>query len=268
VIPLVDLKAQHAVLRDEIADALERVLESSQFIMGPEVEGFENELSETLEARHAIGVASGTAALHLALVALGIGPGDEVITSPHTFVATAEAILHAGATPVFVDVDERSYNIDATQIERGITAKTRAIMPVHLYGRPADMDKIMGVAEERSLLVVEDAAQAHGATFGGHNVGSIGDAGAFSFYPGKNLGALGDAGAIVTKRDDVAEAVRRLRNHGRQSKYLHDQIGYGERLDALQAAVLRVKLRYLHDWNRKRHALASHYKANLKESLL
>ena len=265
MIPLVDLGAQHSAIRSEILEAFERVLGSSRFIMGPEVAAFEEDLALALGARHAVGVASGTAALQLILVALGIGAGDAVITTPHTFVATAEAILHTGARPVFVDIDERTYNLDPALIEKHITDRTRAIMPVHLYGLPADMNKIMQIAEQHSLAVVEDAAQAHGATCDGSFVGSIGDAGAFSFYPGKNVGALGDAGAIITRRDDVADMVSQLRNHGRQSKYLHDRIGYGERLDALQAAILRVKLKHLLAWNLKRREVAQSYKAELAD---
>ena len=258
-IPLVDLKAQYLSIKDEIHDAINRVMNSSHFILGEEVKLFEEEFADFCGARFAIGTSSGTSALHLALLACAVGPGDEVITSPYTFIATVEAISYTGAGPVFVDIDPESCNIDATKIEKALTEKTKAIIPVHLYGHPVDMDSILTIAEKRGLKVIEDAAQAHGAEYKGKRVGAIGDVGCFSFYPAKNLGAYGDGGMVVTNDSRIADKVRLLRNHGRREKYEHLIEGYGYRLDALQAAILRVKLRHLEEWTEKRRANAATY---------
>jgi dTDP-3-amino-3,4,6-trideoxy-alpha-D-glucose transaminase len=262
-IPLVDLKAQYRAIQSDIDGAIRRVLESTGFIMGPEVANFEKAFAEFCGAAHCVGVASGTAALELALRALGVGPGDEVITVAHTFIATAEAISAVGARPVFVDVEPDSYNLDPQWLADAITEKTKAIVPVHIYGRPANMTAINGIAAAHGIPVLEDAAQAHGATWGDGRAGTLGDAACFSFFPGKNLGAYGDAGAVVTNRQDVADQVRLLRNHGRKSKYVHEQRGYGERLDALQAAILSAKLPYLEQWTEARRRLARRYSEKL-----
>ncbi|NOZ30320.1 MAG: DegT/DnrJ/EryC1/StrS family aminotransferase [Chloroflexi bacterium] len=258
-IPLVDLKAQYATIQEEIDAAIRRVIDKTAFIMGPEVRNFEEAFAAYCEAKHAIGVGSGTAALFLALQACGIGPGDEVITTPFTFMATAEAISQVGARPVFVDIDRDTYNIDPEQIEAAITPRTKAIMPVHLYGQPAEMDEINAIAKAHGLWVIEDAAQAHGARYKGRRVGSLGDIACFSFYPSKNLGAYGDGGAVVTNHDDLAARVRLLRDHGRSSKYVHQELGWGLRLDALQAAILGAKLPHLDEWNAARRERAQRY---------
>ena len=264
MIPLVDLKAQYVAIQPEIDAALQRVLSSTAFILGREVEEFEAAFAAYCGARHAVGVASGTSAIHLALLGCGVGPGDEVITTPHTFIATAEAISHAGARPVFVDIDPVTFNLDPARIEAAITARTKAIMPVHLYGNPADMDPLLAIARRRGLHVIEDAAQAHGARYKNRRVGTLGTAACFSFYPGKNLGAYGDGGMLVTDDPAVAARVRMLRDHGRREKYEHEIIGYGERLDALHAAVLQVKLRHLDAWNDKRRWAAQRYRELLR----
>jgi dTDP-4-amino-4,6-dideoxygalactose transaminase len=258
-IPLVDLKAQYATIKPEVDAAVARVLADTSFIMGPEVKAFDEEFAAWVGAPHAIGVSSGTDALHLVLRALGVGAGDEVITTAMSFVATAESIVMAGATPVFVDIEPGTCNLDPARIEAAITPRTRAIMPVHLYGQSADMDPILAVARKHKLPVVEDAAQAHGAKYKGRSVGTIGDAGTFSFYPGKNLGAYGDAGAITTTNDELAAKLRMLRDHGRRSKYEHLIDGYGNRIDALQAAILRVKLPHLTAWTTARQRIAGEY---------
>ncbi len=259
-IPLVDLKAQYQSIKDDLDAAIRRVIENTSFILGEEVSSFEEEFAVFCDAEYTVGTSSGTSALHLALLACGVGPGDEVITTPHTFIATAEPIIHAGATPVLVDIDLDSYNLDPARIEPAITERTKAILPVHLYGRPADMDPILVIAERHNLKVIEDAAQAHGAEYKGQRVGAIGDVGCFSFYPGKNLGAYGDGGIVVTSNREIAERVRILRNHGRQAKYEHELVGYGYRLDALQAAILKVKLARLEEWNRQRRQNAEIYR--------
>ncbi len=258
-VPFVDLRVQYQALQTEIQKKFEEILASSAFILGTQVQEFEEAFANFCNVRHAIGVANGTDALILALKALGIGPGDEVITAVNTFIATAEAIVHVGATPVFVDCDPHTYNIDVTQIEAKITPRTRAIIPVHLYGQPAQMDSILEIAKKYNLYVIEDAAQAHGATYNGQRVGSMGHVACFSFYPGKNLGAYGDAGAVVTNDDEIALTVRKLRNHGGIVKYQHDLVGYNSRLDTLQAAVLLVKLKHLDEWNRQRQKNAQLY---------
>jgi dTDP-4-amino-4,6-dideoxygalactose transaminase len=259
-IPLVDLKAQYRDICAEIDPAIRAVFERGEFILGEEVRAFEGEFARYLGAEQAVGVASGTAALHLALAALGVGPGDEVITTAHTFVATAEAICHTGATPVFADIDPVRYTLDPAAVRSKITARTRAVIPVHLYGQPAAMAPLLELARAHGLFVVEDAAQAHGAMCEGRGCGTLGDLACFSFYPGKNLGAYGDAGA-VSGRDLAALArVRSLRDHGRSSKYRHETVGFGERLDAVQAAVLRVKLRHLDGWTAARRSHAARYR--------
>ncbi len=258
-IPLVDLKAQYQAIKPEIDAAMQRVVANTQFILGKEVAEFEKNFAAYCRVRHCVGTDSGTAALHLALILGGIKPGDEVITTTHTFVATAEVISLIGARPVFVDIDPRTYNIDPNAIERAITPRTRAIIPVHLYGQPAEMEPILDIARKHNLRVIEDAAQAHGAEYRGRRAGSMGDIACFSFYPGKNLGAYGDAGALVTNDDDLAARARMLRDHGRKEKYAHQIVGYGYRLDALQAAILGAKLPHLDAWNARRREIADYY---------
>lgn len=258
-VPLVDLTAQYESIRPEIDAAIQSVIARTAFIMGPDVREFEKRFAEYCTSAYAVGVASGTAALELTLRACNIGAGDEVITSAHTFIATAEAISAVGARPVFVEIDPRTYNIDPDAVAAAITPATRAIIPVHIYGQPADMDRIMAIAERHNLAVIEDAAQAHGAIWNGKRVGAIGHAACFSFYPGKNLGAYGDAGAVTTNDVRIAELVSLLRNHGRHSKYLHDIKGYGERIDTLQAAILLAKLRHLAKWTAHRQRIAARY---------
>ncbi len=260
MIPLVDLKAQYRLIKPEIDEAIQRVVDSTSFILGKEVQTFEEVFATYCDAGYAVGVASGTAALHLALLACDVGPGDEVITTPHTFIATVEPICHVGARPVFVDIDPVSYNLDPKLVEAAVTPRTKAIMPVHLYGQPADMEPLLEIAHRHDLRVIEDAAQAHGAEYHGRRAGTLGDVACFSFYPGKNLGAYGDGGMVVTDNPQIAEQVRLLRNHGRQSKYEHLAVGYGERLDALQAAILGAKLPHLEEWTERRRRVASHYR--------
>ncbi|MHB0871565.1 MAG: DegT/DnrJ/EryC1/StrS family aminotransferase [Chloroflexota bacterium] len=258
-IPLCDLKAQYAAIQGEIDDAIKSILAKANFIQGEEVRLLEKEFAAYSGAQYGVAVSSGTDALHLALLALGVGPGDEVITTTHTFTATAEAVYHCGAKPVLVDIDPRTYNIDPSKIEERITPRTRAIMPVHLYGQPADMDAIQEVASRHGLPVLEDAAQAHGAEYRGRRVGSLGAAACYSFYPGKNLGAYGDAGMIVTNDQRLAAWCAMMADHGRTEKYSHSHVGYGKRMDTIQAAVLRVKLRHLEAWTRARRACAAAY---------
>ncbi|MEY4964923.1 MAG: hypothetical protein RL274_506 [Pseudomonadota bacterium] len=262
-IPFVDLAAQYESLKPEIHAAIEGVFSAGTYIQGPAVEAFERAFAGKMDAAHAIGCANGTASLSLALEALGIGKGDEVITVAHTFIATAEAICHVGAKPVFVDIEPAAYGMDPALLEAAITPRTRAIIPVHLYGAPCDMDPILAIARKYGLKVIEDAAQAHFATYRGRCVGGLGDCGSFSFYPGKNLGAYGDAGLISTNDDKVASLLRKLRDHGRISKYEHDVIGYNQRMDALQAAMLSVKLRKIETWIAARRKIAAHYDARL-----
>lgn len=258
-IPVLDLSPEIEELWDELNAAFQRVMESGHFIMGPEVTAFENEAAEYLGAKHAIGVNSGTDALVIGLRALGIGPGDEVITTPFSFFATAESISNVGAKPVFVDIDEDTFNIDPELIEAAITPNTKAIMPVHLYGRPAEMDAIMAIAEKHGLKVVEDCAQSFGARYQGKQTGTIGHVGAYSFFPSKNLGAFGDGGLIATNDDEVADLARMLRTHGSKKKYHNEVLGYNSRLDAMQAAFLRVKLPHVDAANRGRVEVASRY---------
>lgn len=265
-VPLVDLKAQYISIKSDIDDAISGVLENTQFIGGEEVHSFEQEFAEFSGVRHAIGVGNGTDAITLVLKALGVGAGDEVITVANTFIATAEAISSLGATPVFVDVDPSHFNMSPESLEDAITERTKAIIPVHLYGQPAPMDAICAIAQRHGLYVVEDSAQAHGSTYKGKPVGAWGDAGTFSFYPGKNLGAYGDAGAVVTNDDLLAERIRMIRDHGRTGKYIHEHVGVNSRLDTIQAAILRVKLRHLGEWTERRRNIASVYTKLLASS--
>ena len=258
-VPFLDLKAHHAPLRAEFDQAIGEVIDSGAFAGGPFVAQFENEFAAFCGSRHAIGVGNGTDALWLALLACGIGPGDEVITVPNTFMATAEAITYSGATPVFVDVDQRTYTMDPALLEKARTPRTKAVIPVHLFGQVADMDPILSFGRKHGLFVIEDAAQAHGAEYKGRKAGSLGDAGCFSFYPGKNLGAFGEAGAVVTNDDKLQEKIRILRDHGQVRKYYHSMVGWNCRMDAIQAAVLRIKLRHLEQANHRRRVHASQY---------
>lgn len=266
MIPLVDLKAQYKLIKDEIDEAIRRVIDNTSFIGGSEVTDFERDYAKYCGAKHAIGVSSGTEALRLALIACGVGEGDEVITAPSTFIATVEAIAGVGAKTVFVDVDETTNNINPSLIADAITDKTRAIIPVHLYGYPVDMDPILEIAKKHNLKVIEDAAQAHGAEYKGQRIGGFGDVACFSFYPGKNLGAYGDAGGIVTNDDEMADEIRLLRDHGRSDKYEHKVLGFNSRLDSLQAAILRVKLAHMEDWTDQRRAAAAIYGELLQDS--
>lgn len=262
-VPFVDLKKQYECIRDEVAVALQHVLDNTAFSGGRFVEEFERSFASFCECRFAIGVSSGTSALWLALQALGIGRGDEVITVPNSFFATAEAISLCGAVPVFVDVDPATYTMDPALLEETITPRTKAVVPVHLYGQTADMDPILAVARKHGLSVVEDACQAHGASYKGQKAGSMGDAGCFSFYPGKNLGAYGEAGAVVTDNPDLADRVRVLRDHGQSEKYYHALLGWNARMDGFQGAILSVKLKYIEQWNQARRANARIYNEQL-----
>ena len=266
MIPFVDLKSQYLSIKEEIDTAVFQVLQSTQFILGNEVAALEEEFASYCSADHGIAVNTGTSALHLALLAAGIGAGDEVITVPFTFVATVAAIGYTGATPVFVDVDPVSYTIDVTQIENAITDRTKAILPVHLYGQPADMEPIMEIARRHGLVVIEDAAQAHRAEYKGQRVGSIGDLGCFSFYPGKNLGAYGEGGMVVTSNPDYNQTIRTLRDWGQERRYHHVMKGYNYRMDGLQGAILRVKLRHLDAWTEARRTHAAQYDTLLADS--
>lgn len=282
-IPFLDLRAQVRQIENELAPALAEIMSSCQFIGGPEVSAFESEFADFCGSGHCIGVGSGTDALRFALAAAGVGPGDEVVTVPHTFIATTEAVSQVGAAPVFVDIDAKTCNMSATQlrellesqyntdgstgrpVNRSTNRPLRAIVPVHLYGQPVDMDAVLEIAGEYRLAVVEDSCQAHGALYKGRKAGSMGIAGCFSFYPGKNLGAFGEAGAVVTGDETVAQKIRMLRDHGQSQKYHHDLEGYNGRLDAIQAAVLRLKLRRLEVWNRARRENAARYTRLLSE---
>mgnify|MGYP001047574491 CR=1 FL=1 len=265
-IPLVDLRRQYLSIKNEIDKAIQEVIDKSAFIMGENVEEFENEFAKFCGVKYGVGTSSGTTALHLALVACGIKQGDEVITVPYTFIATTEAISQTGARVVFVDIEDRSYTMDPEKVEAAITERTKAIIPVHLFGHPADMDRIIDIAKKNNLIIIEDSCQAHGAEYRGRRVGSIGDMGCFSFYPGKNLGAYGDAGMAVTDNKVLAEKMRLLRNHGYEKKYYHKIEGYNYRLDAIQAAILRVKLRHLEEWTEKRRRNAKLYDELLEGS--
>jgi dTDP-4-amino-4,6-dideoxygalactose transaminase len=258
-IPFLDLKSHHAPLRGEFDRAIRKVIDSGAFAGGPFVAEFEKAFAAYCDCQHAIGVGSGTEALWLALLALGVGAEDEVITVPSTFMATAEAITYCGAKPVFVDVDDRTYTMDPTQLNKVLTARTKAVIPVHLFGQPAEMDPILDFAHEHGLCVIEDAAQAHGAEYKGRKAGSLGDVGCFSFYPGKNLGAFGEAGAVVTNSFDLREKITVLRDHGQVRKYHHAMVGWNCRMDGIQAAVLGVKLQHLERGNQLRRAHALQY---------
>jgi dTDP-4-amino-4,6-dideoxygalactose transaminase len=258
-IPLCDLKAQYNSIQTEIDDAVKSVIARTSFIQGEDNRLLEKEFAAFSGARFGVATASGTDALHLALLGLGVGPGDEVITVSHTFTATAEAICYCGAKPVFVEIDPKSYNLDPARVEAAITPKTKVIMPVHLYGQPANMDLILEIAARHGIKVLEDAAQAHGAEYRGKRAGSIGAAGCFSFYPGKNLGAYGDAGMIVTNDEALADWCSMMADHGRTEKYSHSYIGYGKRMDTIQAAILRAKLKHLDEWTEARRQKAATY---------
>ena len=265
-VPFLDLKAQYESIQEEVIAAINQVLDNTAFAGGPFVVQFEKEFAAFCQCQHAIGVSSGTSALWMTLLGLGVGRGDEVITVPNTFIATVEAISFCGAKPVFVDVDEVTYTMDPDLLESAITPKTKAIIPVHLFGQMADMDPIMAIARAHDLFVVEDACQAHGATYKGKMAGSIGDAGCFSFYPGKNLGAYGEGGAIVTHHADLYEKIKMLRDHGQPKKYHHHLIGWNARMDGIQGAVLSVKLKHLNDWNEARRKNAKLYNELLADS--
>ncbi|MFD9901577.1 DegT/DnrJ/EryC1/StrS family aminotransferase [Mesorhizobium sp. NPDC059025] len=266
MIPFVDLKTQYASIKPEIDAAIQRTLETCLFTLGTEVAEFEKEFAAYSQATFGVGVNTGTSALHLGLLAAGVGPGDEVITSPFTFVATVAAIYYTGATPVLVDIDPATYTIDPAQIEAAVTPATKAIIPIHLYGQPADMDPIMAIARKYGLVVLEDACQAHGAEYKGKRVGAIGDMAAFSFYPGKNLGAYGEGGMLTTDNAGHNRTVRMLRDWGAERRYHHELKGYNYRLEGLQGSVLRVKLRYLDRWTEQRRAIAARYDAMFADS--
>ncbi|MEG3440275.1 DegT/DnrJ/EryC1/StrS family aminotransferase [Pannus brasiliensis CCIBt3594] len=266
MIPFLDLKLQHASIRTEIDEAIARVIDSTQFILGEEVEAFEEAFADKVGVKYAIALNSGSSALHLAFLAAGIGPGDEVITVPMTFVASVATIGYTGARAVLVDIDPRSYTLDPNRIEAAITPRTRAIVPVHLYGQPADMDPILAIARRHGLLVIEDVAQAHLARYRDRPAGSLGEMGCFSFYPGKNLGACGEGGMVVTDNPEYARTIRILRDWGQDGKYNHVLKGYNYRMDAIHGAVLAVKLRYLEKWTRARQELAARYDRGLADS--
>ncbi len=264
-VPLLDLKAQYSTIRPEIRQAIDRVLDSQHFILGPEVEALEREIAAFCGARFAVGVSSGTDALLASLMVIGVGPGDEVVTTAYSFFATAGVIARLGARPVFTDIDSRTFNCDGSAMAKKITARTKAIMPVHLFGQMADMDAALDVARSKGISVIEDAAQAIGATAGGKAAGTVGDIGCFSFFPSKNLGGYGDGGMVITNDARLAEALRVIRVHGGKPKYHHHVVGGNFRLDALQAAVLRVKLKYLAQWSEKRRANADGYRQLFQE---
>src|SRR5579885_2889557 len=261
--PFLDLRAQYRGLAPEIEEAVLAVLRSGEYILGRRVAEFEQDFAAFCGSEHAIGVNSGTSALHLALLAAGVGPGDEVVTTPFTFFATVEAILYTGAWPVFADLDPQTGNLDPAAVERVLTARTRALLPVHLYGRPANMTALADLARRHGLALIEDACQAHGAAWDGQPVGSFGLAAAFSFYPTKNLSACGEGGAVVTNHAEIAERIRELRNHGQRERYRHETVGFNYRMEAFQAAILRIKLRWLPQWNEARYQLASLYRHRL-----
>lgn len=263
MVPMVDLKVQFQGIRDEVFESLRNIIESSNYILGPSVREFEGKISEYIGVSQAIGVASGTDALHISLEALGIGDGDEVITTSFTFFATVEAILYTGARPVFVDIELDTFNIDPNKIEERITDRTKAILPVHLFGHPANMERIMDIAKRHNLYVIEDCAQAFGASIGGNRVGSFGDAGCFSFYPSKNLGAYGDGGMIVVRDEGISRRIRMLRNHGATASYIHDSVGFNSRLDEIQAGILLIKFNRIEEYNRLRKEKALKYNSLL-----
>lgn len=262
-VPYYDLKQQYESLRPEISEALDRSCRNASFSLGEDVVVFEKEFASYGDAKHCVAVNSGTSALHLALLAAGVGPGDEVITTPNSFIATAEAIAYTGAKTIFADIDPLTANIDPSCVAKAITRQTKAILPVHLYGRPADMQSLQEVARSKNIAIIEDACQAHGARYRGRRVGAIGASGAFSFYPSKNLAAYGEAGAVVTNDDHIAEYCRAARSHGEFRRYFHDFIGYNYRMEGFQGAVLRVKLRHLDKWAARRKTIAARYRRNL-----
>ncbi|NOT83674.1 MAG: DegT/DnrJ/EryC1/StrS family aminotransferase [Methylococcaceae bacterium] len=265
MIPMVNLQAQYVEIKAEVERGLAETITNCAFILGPNVQAFEQEAAAYLGVKHAIGVASGTDALHLALIAEGIGAGDEVITTAFTFIATAEAIKYVGATPVFVDIDPKTFNISPAAIARAITPKTKAIMPVHLFGQPADMTRIQQLCEQHQLKLIEDACQSFGARINGKQTGTLGDAGGYSFFPSKNLGAFGDGGLVVTNSDTTAAKIKQLRNHGSDVRYYHDVIGYNSRLDEMQAVILRVKLKRIDQYNQARRDVAQLYSELLSD---
>lgn len=258
-VPFLDLVAQHDSIRDELDKAIDAVIKSTAFASGPFVAEFERAFAEYVGARHCVGLNSGTSALHLALVATGVGPGDEVVTTPHSWISTSWGISYCGATPVFADVDPATGNLDPDSAEAAITPRTKAILPVDLYGNPAEHEALTAIADNHDLALIDDAAQAHGATLNGRPIGSFGSAACFSFYPGKNLGAMGEGGAVVTDDDTLAERIRSLRDHAQQGRHNHVEIGYNARMDGLQAAALSVKLQHLDEWNEQRRAAARRY---------
>ena len=263
MIPMVDLKEQYQSLKRDIDQGIEEVLAGCHFILGPNVQAFEAEAAEYLGVKHAVTCASGTDALHLALLANGIGPGDEVITPAFTFIATAEAIRYVGATPKFADIKPDTFNVDPSSVESLITEKTKAILPVHLFGQPADIAAIKQLCDERDLLLIEDCAQSFGAAIGGKMTGTFGEAGCFSFFPSKNLGCYGDGGMVTTNSDEIADTLKVYRNHGSRERYYHEVIGYNSRLDEIQAVVLRTKLRHIDEFNRARYQAAQQYSTAL-----
>lgn len=262
-VPYMDLPAQIKPLRTELDEAVARVIDNTAFCLGSEVFAFEKEFAEYCGVKHALGINSGTSALHLALKALDIGPGDEVVTTPYTFVATSWAIDYVGAKPVFVDIDDKSFNMDPELTEKAITKNTKAILPVHIYGQPFDVDRFLEIGEKHGIPVIEDAAQAHGAKYKGVRVGGLGVMSCFSFYPGKNLGAFGEGGALLTNDDKLAERVKSLRDHGSKVRYYHDEVGYNYRMEGIQGAVLSVKLKHLESWNKRRREIAAEYDREL-----
>lgn len=267
-VPLVDLSAQYQKISQQINEKLIQIMERGDFVLGEELKLFEEEFAKYCGTNYAVGVGSGTDALHLALLACGIKSGDEVVTAANTFAATAAAISMVGATPVLIDINPNNYNLDLNYLEKAITKKTKAVLPVHLYGQPLEMGKLMEIANKYNLLVIEDACQAHGSKYKEKKTGSFGIVGCFSFYPSKNLGAFGDGGMVVTNDEEIAEKIKMLRNHGEKQKYLHEIKGFNSRLDNLQAAILRVKLKYLDEWNKARNQLAQLYSKLLKETSL
>ncbi|HZY86051.1 MAG TPA: DegT/DnrJ/EryC1/StrS family aminotransferase [Gemmataceae bacterium] len=262
-VPMLDLRAQYVRIREELLRAVQEVADSTTYVLGPKVAEFERAFAAYVGARHCVGVNSGTSALHLALLGAGVGPGDEVITVPMTFIATSWAVSYVGATPVYVDVDAETYTMDVAQVERRLTPRTKAILPVHLYGQPADLAPLLEVSRRHGVPLIEDGAQAHGAEYRGRRAGTFGLAGCFSFYPGKNLGALGEGGAVVTDDDRVAARLRALRDHAQAQRYHHEEVGFNYRMDALQGAVLGVKLKHLDRWTEARRFLADRYRKHL-----
>lgn len=267
-IPIVDLKANYKSIKTELDPVIKKIIKTTSFINGEDNKLFDEEFAHYCQAKFGVGVGSGSVALDFAAEALGIKPGDEVICPSHTFTATAEAIVHQGATPVFVDIDEETYNIDPKLIEEKITPKTKAIIPVHMYGNPVDMDPLMKIAEKYKFKIIEDCAQAHGALYHGKKVGTFGDIACFSFFPAKNLGCFGDGGSIVTNSKEITRRIYLLKDHGRFDKYNHQEIGYGGRLDNFQAAILRVKLKHLDRWNKRRKEIAAIYNNKLKNKYI